>query len=71
MYHCQFLNFICMHTLLACMCTTCVPGVHRGQKRVKEAGGSPGTRVKDGCEPPCVLGIEPGSSVRATSALNY
>ena len=47
----------CLH---ACMHTTCVPVE------------SPGTGVVDGCEQMVlVLRVEPGSSARATNALDY
>lgn len=37
----------CMHV---CMCSMCVPGSGRGQKRTS---GSPGTVVMGSSEPPC------------------
>ena len=43
---CLILYFIfCLH---GCLCSTCVPGVHGGQKRDIQ----PGTGVTDGCELP-------------------
>ena len=49
--------FACMH---ACMYTTCMPVE------------SPGTGVADGCEQMVlVLRVDPGSSTRATNALDY
>lgn len=50
--------FMCVG-LHVCMCTACVLGACRGQKR---ASRSPGTGVTDACEPPCgVQEIKPGS----------
>lgn len=44
--------------LQACICTVCVLGAHRDQKRVSDP---PSTGVIGGCRPTCVLGIEPSS----------
>lgn len=42
----------------ACLCTTCMPAGHRGQKKACVA---PRTGIRDGCEPPCKCwGMNPG-----------
>lgn len=53
---------VCMYVHYVCF------WCHIGQKRGIE---SPGTGVTDGCKPPLILGIEPWSSIRATSAPNH
>lgn len=50
---------MCMTICLpVCVCTTCVPDIPGGQKRVSQL---PGTRVRDGCQSTdVVLETEPG-----------
>jgi hypothetical protein len=43
-----FVLCVCLLCLHGCLCSTCVPGVHGGQKRDIQ----PGTGVTDGCELP-------------------
>jgi hypothetical protein len=62
---------MCLGVLPACLYTMCVPAAHRGQKRELNLG-SPATSVISICDAVMwVLGIEPGSSGRADSALNH
>lgn len=42
---------------------------HMHPKRPEEGSRCPGTGVRDGDKPPCVLGMKPGFSARAISAL--
>lgn len=56
-----------MSVLLACMVIYCVHAW--GPLRRAEGVGAPETGVTDSDELPCGAGIQPGSSIRAVSAL--
>lgn len=66
----QFIYFtMCLSIVPACMHEH---HMHDWYSRNSEEGiGSSGTEATNGCEKSCVLGIEPGSSTRATNVLSH
>lgn len=55
---------MCIGVLSVCMCATCVPGIHRAPKSILDPLGLE-LQMVGNCY---VLGVEPGSSARATCA---